>query len=326
VLQTGDADFAYNLQVEAPVLNSLAEQGKGDVVTVFGGNMERILFNFSDPNPPNGSPEERATLKFPHPFLTEQKVREAFSLAIDRTIISDKLYGVTGKVGTNFLLAPPQYAAPDKPWAMNLDRANQLLDEAGWVDSNNNGIRDKDGREMAMVFQTSVNPLRQKTQEIVKQSLQSLGVSVELKSIDATIMFSSDPASTDTVERFYADLQMFTTGNTNPDPSSYIQDYLCDRAPQPDNNWTGDNYSRYCNPEYDALWEQVKVELNPDRRAELFKALNDLLINDYALIPLVHRAEVVGVSKQLQGVNLTPWDTRTWNIAQWQKGDLNQGE
>ena len=90
---------------------------------------------------------------------------------------------------------------------------------------------------MKVVFQTSVNPLRQKTQEIVKQGLEAIGVKVELKSIDASIFFSGDPANNDTVEHFYADLQMFTTGNYSPDPSNYMKDYKCDEIPQKANNY-----------------------------------------------------------------------------------------
>jgi peptide/nickel transport system substrate-binding protein len=201
----------------------------------------------------------------------------------------------------------------------DLEKAAQLLDEAGWKDTNDNGIRDKDGLEMKVVFQTSVNPLRQKTQAVIKQSWESIGLEVELKSVDASVFFSSDPSNNDTVEHFYADVQMFTTGNLNPDPTPYFKTYKCDNIPQKSNNWSGDNYSRYCNPEYDKLWDQVITELDPDVRATMFKQLNDLLVQEVVVIPLIHRAEVVGVSNNLKGVDLTPWDSRTWNIAQWEK-------
>ena len=112
---------------------------------------------------------------------------------------------------------------------------------------------------------------------------------------------------------------MFTTGNINPDPIPYFKTYKCDNIPQKSNNWSGDNYSRYCNPEYDKLWEQATSELDLEARTDIFRQLNDLLVEEAVIIPLIHRAEVVGVSNRLQGVDLTPWDTRTWNIAQWEK-------
>ena len=71
---------------------------------------------------------------------------------------------------------------------------------------------------------------------------------------------------------------------------------------------------------YDQLWQAVTTELDEEKRAQLFIEMNNLLVNDFALIPLVHRADVVGVSQRLNGVELTPWDRNTWNIQAWQSG------
>lgn len=318
VLQTGDADYAYNLQVEAPILKELETEGKGKVVSKLGSLVEQILINQTDPNRTT-SEGERSSLKFPHPFFNDKLVREAFSLAIDRDIIATQLYGVTGKPAVNFLVLPEIYNSPNTNYQFNLEKAATLLEQAGWKDTNGNGIRDKNGIEMQIVFQTSVNPLRQKTQEIIKQSLQSIGIGVELKSIDASIFFSSDPANNDTVEHFYADLQMFTTGNTSPDPGTYMRNYTCDEIPQKDNNWSGDNYSRYCNKNYDLLWQKSTQELDPEKRRQVFIEMNDILVKDVIVIPLVHRADVAGVSNKLVGLELTPWDRNTWNIMNWKR-------
>ena len=318
VLQTGDADFAYNLQVEAPVLDKLAAAGQGEVVSNYGALMERIIINHSDPNKvaPSG---ERSSLEFPHPFLRDRNVRQALELAIDRQTIAEQLYGVTGKTTANFLVAPSEYASSNTSYEYNPERANQLLDEAGWKDTNGNGTRDKDGVEMQMVFQTSVNPLRQKTQAVVKQGLQSIGVGVELKSIDASVYFSSDSSNNDTVEHFYADLQMYTTGNTSPDPAAYMNFMTCAQIPQKANNWSGDNNARYCNPEYDRLWQQASQELDPEKRSQLYIQMNDLLIEDAAVIPLVHRADVMAFGNSITGYEPTAWDMRTWDIMNWKR-------
>ena len=318
VLQTGDADFAYNLQVESKILDELSQGGQGEVVASFGSLGERIIINFTDPNKETAE-GERSSLEFPHPFLTDAKVREAIATAIDRDTIAEQLYGITGKANANFVVNPPELVSPNTSYEFNLEKANGLLDEAGWVDSNGNGTRDKDGVEMKMVFQTSVNPLRQKTQAIAKQNLRDIGIDVELKSVDASVFFSGDPANADTTERFVADLQMFTTGNTNPDPLPYLKRYTCGQIPTMANSWTGDNYSRYCNSDYDALWNATTKELDPAKRQAAIIEMNDLLVNNYLVIPLVHRAETAGVSNNLSGVSLTPWDMNTWNIAEWTK-------
>jgi peptide/nickel transport system substrate-binding protein len=318
VLQTGDADYGNNLQVEAQVLKELESGGKGKILSSLAPWLEHILFNLTDPNKatPDG---ERSSIRFPHPFFSDAKVRQAFSLAIDRDTIVKQLYGLTGKTTANILVGPSQYYSPNTTYKFNPNKAASLLDEAGWKDTNGNGIRDKNGIEMQVVFQTSVNPLRQKVQIAAKQTLQSIGVGVELKSIDPSVFFSSDPASNDTVEHFYADLQMFTREINNPDPSDYMKVYTCEEIPQKANNWTGTNDARYCNPDYDALWKKVTTELDPEKRKQLFIEMNDLLVNDMVAIPVVHRARVVGTSNSLKGVDLTPWDMGTWKIMDWKR-------
>lgn len=318
VLQTGDVDYANNLQVEAAILEQLEAAGQGEVVANFGSLVERVIINFTDPNQATTDGETSST-EFPHPFFSDRLVRQAVNLALDRDTIAAQIYGPTGQATTNFLVAPDPFASGNTSYDYDPEAAAALLDAAGWVDSNNNGTRDKDGQEMQVVFQTSVNPVRQKTQEIVKQSLEQIGIGVELKSIDASVYFSGDPASRETLERFSADLQMFATGNTNPDPSAYMQTYTCNEIAQKANNWSGSNYARYCNPEYDTLWQQAAATLDPEERQDLFIQMNDLLIEDAAVMPIVHRADVSGVSNRLTGISLTPWDLSTWNIAEWRR-------
>lgn len=317
VLQTGDADYAYNLQVEAPILKQLEAGGKGKVSANFSPYVEQILLNFTDPNKATAD-GERSSTQFPHPFFTDIKVRQAFSLAIDRETIVNQLYGVSGKVTGQLLVLPKQFKSDKIIPEFNLEKAATLLDEAGWKDTNGNRIRDKNGIEMKVLFQTSVNPLRQKTQEIIKQSLISLGVEVELKSVDAGVFFSGDPANFDTLNHFYADLQMLTTGNTTPDPAPHKKWWTCDEISSKANNWQKSNYSRYCNPAYDRLWQQAVVELDLEKRANLFKQMDELLAQDFAVIPIVDRATTEGISNRLQGVVFSPWDANTWNIKDWQ--------
>ncbi|MDM9379963.1 peptide ABC transporter substrate-binding protein [Chlorogloeopsis sp. ULAP01] len=318
VLQTQNADFAWNLQVEAPILKQLEAAGQGKLQASFGAEVERILLNQTDPNQATQE-GERSSLKYPHPFFSERKVRQAFSYAINRDTIAKQLYGAIGRPAVNLLVAPDIYNSPNTKYEFNLQKAAALLDEAGWKDTNGNGIRDKNGKEVSVLFQTSVNPLRQKTQEIVKQALTSIGVRVELKSIDPSIFFSADPANPDTTLHFYADMQMFTTGNNSPDPGAYMKSWTCDEIPQKKNNWSRQNTSRYCNRQYDALWKQSATELNPQKRQQLFIQMNDLLIQDGAVIPLIVRANVVGVNNRLVGVDTTPWDADTWNIKDWRR-------
>ncbi len=316
VLQTGEADYAWNVQAEPAVLTQLEADGKGGMTYVFKPMMERIYINFSDPNKEvNGEKSQKDT---PHPFLSEKPVREAISLAIDREAITNQLYGEAGTVATNFVVSPNKYASPNTDYEFSLEKAAALLDTAGWKDTNNNGIRDKDGVELDILFTSSVNPVRQKTQEIIKQSLESIGMSVELKSVEAGVYFG-DATNPESVHQFNADLQLFAFDSETPEPDSYMELYACDQISQKENQWSKENSSRYCNPEYDALLAQLATETDLDQRTNLFIAMNDLLIEDVALIPLVQRSDAYAVASSLTDLEFTPWAASTWKINDWGK-------
>ena len=315
VLQTGDADYAWNLQVEAQVLDQLAKEGQGYLLLNPGGNSERIELNRADPNQEVDG--EQASVQSPHPFFTDLKVRQAFSLAVDRQTIVDQLYGPAGQVTSNAVVAPPNVVSPNTSFEFNLEKAAALLDEAGWTDSDGDGVREKDGVKLQILFQSSVNPVRQKTQEIIKQSLESIGFGVELKSVDSTVFFNNDPANPDTIKHFYADAQLYTTGSSSPDPGDYLEDFTCAEIVTKANEWSKGNLTRWCDPAYDALVLQAKTELDPAKRQAIYIQLNDLLINDVVIIPVVHRTFPNGVSNTLDGVVLTPWDSQLWLLKDW---------
>ncbi|QJB26241.1 peptide ABC transporter substrate-binding protein [Limnospira fusiformis] len=321
VLQTGDFDYAFNLQVEGHILQQLAAGGKGKILANFGSYVERIMFNFTDPNQATAD-GERSSVQFPHPFFSDKRVRQAFDLAIDRDTIANQLYGKTGRPTAQLIVIPAAYRSNQINYSHDLEKAKTLLDEAGWKDTNNNGIRDRDGLEMRVVFQTSVNPVRQKTQEIVKQSLEAIGIRVELKSIDPGIFFSGDPANTDTINHFYADLQMLTTGNESPDPGPHMKWWTCGEISQKENNWQRPNYARYCNPQYDEMWRKATTELDPEKRALLFRQMDEFLREDVAVMPIVERATTTGISNTLTGIEPSPWDANTWDIKNWQRQSI----
>ncbi len=314
VLQTQEADYAWNIQAEPSVIKELAAGGKGRMEYVPKPMMERIYINFSDPNKEvDGQTSQKDT---PHPFLSEKPVREAIGLAIDKETIVKLLYGEAGAIATNFLVAPDKYASKNTRYEFDLKKAGALLDKAGWKDTNKNGIRDKNGVEMNILFSSSVNPVRQKTQEIIKQNLETIGMSVELRSVEPGVYFG-DPTNPDSVYQFKADLQLFAFDSETPEPDSYMELYACDQIAQKENQWSKENSSRYCNPKYEALLTQLKKETDPEKRKSLFIQMNDLLIEDVALIPLVRRSDAYAIASSLSGLEFTPWAPSTWKLNNW---------
>jgi peptide/nickel transport system substrate-binding protein len=94
----------------------------------------------------------------------------------------------------------------------------------------------------------------------------------------------------------------------------------CDKIPQGANEWKGGgNMGRWCDPEYDALFEQIAGELDPEKRTQLIIRMNDVVVEEVVLIPLVRRANIHGISNTLDGVEFTPWDAVTWKIKDWKR-------
>jgi peptide/nickel transport system substrate-binding protein len=255
-----------------------------------------------------------------HPFLSDQRVRQAIAYAIDRDTITEELYGFTGRPTAQLLVAPRPYANPGTvDYEYDLEQAKALLEEAGWTDTDGDGIRDRDGTDMQVVFQTSINPVRQKTQTMVEENLEELGIKVDIKRVRVDDFFSADPEQTNSINHFYADMQAYTTGNDHPDPTIYLSWWTCEQIANQANQWQKPNNARYCNPEYDELWFAAQKELNSEKRAALFQEMDALLAEDMAVIPVVHRAIANGVSKDLTGLEPTPWDASTWDIARWRR-------
>ena len=115
-------------------------------------------------------------------------------------------------------------------------------------------MREKDGVKLHVVYQTSINAPRQKNQEIVKQACQKAGISIEIKSVTASVFFSSDVANPDTYTHFYTDLQMFTTTMTQPDPAVFMRQFLSAEVATKANKWQGRNITRWQNADYDKLY------------------------------------------------------------------------
>jgi peptide/nickel transport system substrate-binding protein len=316
VLQTGEFDYAWNMQVEDEILRRWEQGGKGRADIVSGGNIEHIQLNTTDPwTEVDG---ERSSTKTKHPVLSDPAVRQALNVLVDRGSVQEEIYGRTGVATANFINAPSRFVSKNTKWEFNADKANQILDAAGWK-RGADGIRAKDGKKLKFVYQTSINAPRQKTQQIVKQACAKAGIELELKSITANVFFSSDPANPDTFPHFSTDLQMFTTTMTQPDPQRFMDQFVSWEVASKDNKWTGRNPTRWRNEEYDRAWKAAETEMDPVKRAALFVKMNDLVIQNVVVIPVVFRPRVAAISNRMRDVVQSGWDGDFWALAYWSK-------
>lgn len=319
VLETGEYDFAWNTVVEPEISDAMLKAGKGTMTSAFSSTVERIHLNPYAVDAALG-PKRSTREAGPHPILSDPRVRRALALAIDRDTIVQAGYGTAGQSTCNIIPAPDIFVSDTKTWCGNQDiaKANALLDEAGWK-LGSDGVREKDGRKLSLLFLTTTNSVRQGTQVLVKDMWSQIGVQTELRNVSASVFFGGDPASPDTYQKFYADVEMYASGFESTDPEKFMAGFSCNKIPSPANNWQGENISRYCNPAYDKMLIELRKTSGIDRRATLVRALNDMIVNDGLVIPLVNRGEPSAISNQLKGAKLNPWDSQLWNIADWSR-------
>ncbi|WOH83118.1 peptide ABC transporter substrate-binding protein [Bradyrhizobium sp. BEA-2-5] len=313
VIQTGEYDFGWNIQVEDDVLLRLEKGGKGKTVYAVGGDTEFIALNFTDPNVEVDG--ERSSMKTKHPLFSDPVVRKALSLLVDRESVKKAIYGRAGRTTANFLNGPEKFVSKNTSWEFSVEKASALLEQAGWKPGAD-GIREKDGKKLKILYQTSINGPRQKTQAIVKQACQKAGIEVELKSVVASVFFSSDVANPDTYPKFYADIEMFQIPLSQPDPSQHMRRYLSTSVATKENKWQGTNFPRWVNKDFDAAIEAADTETDPIKRAELYIKCNDLMWQDTVVIPVMHRLAVEACSNTVRPA-LSGWANQTDNLQDW---------
>ena len=315
VLQTGEYDFAP-ITVDDDVLRRLEDpSSKGHVEISFAGSVAMIQVNQADPRTEVDG--ERSSVKVRHPLLTDPAVRQALPLLVDRASIQEHVYGRQGIATANMVNAPPRFVSKNRRGEFSVDKANQILDAAGWK-RGPDGIRAKDGKKLKLLFQASINTRSQKIQQILKQAAAKAGIEIELKTVPAATFFGSDPANPDTYTHFYADLQLISyPWSAGPDPERLLSLFASWNIPQKHNKWQGYNVPRWRSEEYDSLFRAAQRELDPATRAVKFIRLHDLLVQGEAVIPLIWAADVAAIPNSLHGVSWTGWDLPFWRLAYW---------
>lgn len=313
VLQTGEFDYAWNLQVEDEVLKKMETGGRGKVSAVPSGDIEFIILNTTDPwTEVDG---ERSSIKTKHPTLSDPKVRQAFNLLIDRDSIQKFIYGRGGTATASFVNEPKQFRSQKLKYEFNVDKANKILDDAGYK-RGADGIREKDGKKLKYVYQTSINAPRQKTQAIIKQACQKAGIDLELKSVTASVFFSSDVANPDTYTKLYVDIEMYTTTQPQPDPERFLNQFTSWEIANKENKWLGRNVSRYSDPAADEAYKAAQKELDPAKRAALLIKVDEIFCEANVILPLLSRTRVAASVTNLMHDH-SGWDVDTWNVAAW---------
>src|SRR5882724_8026469 len=142
---------------------------------------------------------------------------------------------------------------------------------------------------------------------------------MELKSVLASVYFSSDVANADTYAHFSTDIQMYTTTMTLPDPEIFMNQFTSWEVSSKENKWQGRNITRWRSEEYDKLFRAAESEMDPVKRAALFIKMNDLVIQNVVVVPVVFRPRVAAISNRMRDVVQSGWDSNFWSLAYWSK-------
>ncbi|MEO1992953.1 MAG: peptide-binding protein [Pirellulales bacterium] len=228
-------------------------------------------------------------------FFADRRVRRAMSFAFDYDEMLDKLcYGLYKPCTGNF--PEDSWMAPKKklePYKQDLDTAEALLDEAGWIDHDNDGVRDKDinGRSVPFEFSILVNqqPLRIAICVLLKDCLDRIGIRMNVKPVESTVL-----QDLTLKKKFQAYFGGWGSG-TDPDTSENIWKTGAMR-----------NFVNYSNPEVDQLFEEGRRELDRSKRAEKYARIQEILYEDQPYTWLFWRNSFYGFSKQLRGYVFSP--------------------
>jgi peptide/nickel transport system substrate-binding protein len=313
VLQTGEYDYAWDTLVEDEVLKRMEMGGRGKISAAAAGDIEFVTLNTTDPwTEVDG---ERSSVKTKHPTLSDPAVRQAINLLIDRDSIQKFIYGRAGAATASFVNEPKQFKSEKLKYEFSIEKANKILDDAGWK-KGSDGIREKDGKKLKYVFQTSINAPRQKVQAIIKQACQRAGIDIELKSVTASVFFSSDVANPDTYTKLYVDMEMYTTTQPQPDPERFLNQFVSWEIATKENKWLGRNVSRYSDPAADEAYKAAQKELDPAKRAAYLIKVNEIFCEAHVILPILSRTRIAASLNNLSHDH-SGWDVDSWNIAAW---------
>jgi peptide/nickel transport system substrate-binding protein len=306
LIRTGDVDVAYDLR-EAQIPEILKMKDV-DLFLVPGVAVERYYFNLRD----------REDLTKPHPLFSDIRVRKAVAMAMDRFTAVDTVLQGYGQVAVTEIDNHPWFNEALEPVPYDPEAAKALLDEAGWVDTDGDGIRDKDGVPLSFGHSTtSGNQVRENLQIWFQQNLKDIGVEMIIENYPAATLFGG--CATDGVfGRSDFDMMGFTNKPASIDlVQEWADFFLCDSVKDCETNPAGSNPWGLCDEGVDEALKCAGSELDPDKRVACIKEAQKLVYDQYVALYVYDRVDIYSANKRVEGVNPTVFGSFTWNYADW---------
>lgn len=301
-LETGESDVgSYIVGGEVPRIEAM---GNLDIHTAPSGYQVTIYLNI-DPDTA-------------HTAMTDPDVRRAVALAIDRQLIIDELYDGLYEIPASYWHAT-DYQAPElEAYPFDPDGARALLDEAGWIDEDGDGVREKDGEELVLRYVYIAGDETTDTMVVtMQQMLADVGIKMDIQGGTSEVLWASYEESGPLAIGRY-EMTHWSDGMWYfPSPDTGY--FLCDQIPSEENPW-GYNWFGICIPELDALFEEQAVTMDFDERIELFHEISRLMYDETLIIPIRMDPDVWAVNQRLTNVEFSGVDplmfVYQWDVAQ----------
>jgi len=289
----GDLGTYFNL-AHAPEL----EEAGIEILNIYSGYNEGLFFNL-DP--------ERG-----HAALQDKNVRHAIALALDRNKLIETLQLENIEPAISYWDNTPYVDPSIQDYPYDPEKAKQLLDEAGWVDTDGNGIVDKNGLDMILSYGTTNRQNRLEAQTFVVEQLNAVGIKLQPSSYIAENLFSNwnDGGLAATGQ---LDLVQYSTRTNFPDPDT--ADWLCSEIPTSALPF-GANWSRLCDEEIDALFQEQLYQVDSQERQETFYKISKLIHDNVYWLGLWEDPDVWSISQRLTNVNISGV-TPFYNLYEW---------
>jgi len=251
-----------------------------------------------------------------NPALQDVRVRQALAYGFNRDkLVKDLLLGRAAVPATDWDSTPWQEPSL-KPYPYDPEKAKALLEEAGWVDTNGDGVREKDGKDLVLKYGTTNREIRQDTQAVAQQDLAQVGIKLDLQSFDSDIFFASYSENGPSAN-FSLDIIEYSDAPSSPDPNTVV--WRCAEIPS-DENPAGVNPTGFCNQEFEDMWALQETQVDFAARQQTFYKITKMIFDQAYWIGLWQDPDYFGFSGRMLNVKMSG-ATPFFNIAEW---DLKQ--
>lgn len=247
-----------------------------------------------------------------NPALQDVRVRQALAYGFNRQkLVDDLLLGRAAVPATDW--DNTSWEDPSiEPYPYDPEKAKALLEEAGWVDSNGDGVREKDGVDLVLKYGTTNREVRQDTQAVAQQDLAEIGIKLDLQSFDSDIFFASYSEDGPSAN-FSLDIIQYSDSPDAPDPNTVV--WRCAEIPS-DENPAGVNPTGFCDEEFEALWAKQETQVDIAERQQTFHQITKMIFERAYWIGLWQDPDYFGFSSRIINVKMSG-ATPFFNIVEW---------